>query len=167
MRRQVAAGSFDDFARANLRRLVALGFAVSANEHSAWDLAQEALIRLYTKWGKVDQPLAYARVTVVRLNIDGIRRRKREVIGKVPERTAETSPASSLDPRTRAALASLSPKERAALALHYLCDMSVDEVASAIGCSAGTVRSHMSRGRDKLRSDPDLAELRNDSHGNL
>lgn len=49
------------------------------------------------------------------------------------------------------ALLSLSPKHQAVLALHYLEGMRVDEVAAVIGCSAGTVKSRLSRARVTLR----------------
>lgn len=49
------------------------------------------------------------------------------------------------------ALLSLSPKHQAVLALHYLEGMSVGEVAAVIGCSAGTVKSRLSRARVTLR----------------
>ncbi|HUU82546.1 MAG TPA: RNA polymerase sigma factor [Phycisphaerae bacterium] len=53
--------------------------------------------------------------------------------------------------RARRALLSLSPKYQTVLALHYLERMTVDEVARALGCRAGTVKSRLSRGREALR----------------
>ena len=52
----------------------------------------------------------------------------------------------------RLAMLSLSPKFQSVLSLHYLEGMSVEEVASTIGCRVGTVKSRLSRGRDALRA---------------
>jgi RNA polymerase sigma factor (sigma-70 family) len=49
------------------------------------------------------------------------------------------------------ALASVPPKQRAVLVLRYWNDMSVDEVATAMGCSTGTVKSQAARGLATLR----------------
>ncbi|MCP4592443.1 MAG: sigma-70 family RNA polymerase sigma factor [bacterium] len=53
--------------------------------------------------------------------------------------------------RTRGALLLLSPKYQTVLALHYLEGLSVEEVATAVGCRPGTVKSRLSRGREALR----------------
>jgi len=51
----------------------------------------------------------------------------------------------------RAALALLAPGQRAAIVLRYYCDLSVDQTAAILGCSAGTVKSQTARGLDALR----------------
>ena len=51
----------------------------------------------------------------------------------------------------RRALLSVSPKYQTVLALHYLEGMSVEEVAQAVGCRVGTVKSRLWRGREALR----------------
>lgn len=53
--------------------------------------------------------------------------------------------------RARQAMLSLSPKHQSVLALHYLEDLSVEEVAVVLGCRAGTVKSRLSRAREALR----------------
>lgn len=52
----------------------------------------------------------------------------------------------------RRALLSLSPKYQTVLALHYLEGMGIEEVAQAVGCRVGTVKSRLSRGREALRA---------------
>ncbi len=50
-----------------------------------------------------------------------------------------------------AVIAELSPQQRAVVALHYLDDLPVAEVAQILGISEGTVKSHCSRGMEHLR----------------
>lgn len=54
--------------------------------------------------------------------------------------------------RARRAMWSLSPKHQAVLSLHYLEDLSVEDVAVALGLRIGTVKSRLSRGRTALRA---------------
>ncbi|MBV8291177.1 MAG: SigE family RNA polymerase sigma factor, partial [Mycobacterium sp.] len=49
------------------------------------------------------------------------------------------------------ALRSLAPKQRAAVVLHYYEALPIGEVASVMGTSVGTAKSHLSRGRARLR----------------
>lgn len=51
----------------------------------------------------------------------------------------------------RLALLAVKPKYQTVLSLHYLEGMSVEEIAAAVGCRIGTVKSRLSRGRDALR----------------
>lgn len=53
--------------------------------------------------------------------------------------------------RARQALLALPPKYQTVLTLHYLERMSVEEVAQALGCRVGTVKSRLWRGREALR----------------
>ena len=49
-----------------------------------------------------------------------------------------------------AALAELPPRRREAIVLRYWLDLSEREIATAMGVSAGTVKSHVSRGLAEL-----------------
>ena len=71
---------FREFAAAQTRPLLGLAHALTANPHDAWDLTQETLARLGERWGRTrfEEPAAYARTVMVRLNIDRIRRLRRE-----------------------------------------------------------------------------------------
>lgn len=50
------------------------------------------------------------------------------------------------------ALATLPPKERSTIAMFYLNDYSIKEIAEITGTTEGAVKMHLSRGRDKLKS---------------
>jgi DNA-directed RNA polymerase specialized sigma24 family protein len=53
-------------------------------------------------------------------------------------------------PDVRAALLALPRQQRAVIALFYLEDRPVAEIATLLGCSEGTVKTHLSRGRAAL-----------------
>ena len=49
------------------------------------------------------------------------------------------------------ALSTLAPRQRAVVVLRVVDDLSEQDVADALGCSVGTVKSSLSRGLDRLR----------------
>jgi RNA polymerase sigma factor (sigma-70 family) len=81
-----------------------------------------------------------------------LRSRRREVIlDELPEQVESPSPADDrLD--LMAALHTLSPRDRAVLALRFLDDLSVADVAEVLSLPAGTVKSQTSRALDRLQS---------------
>jgi RNA polymerase sigma-70 factor (sigma-E family) len=150
----VATDAFADFASAQAGPLLRLAHALTANPHDAWDLTQETLARIGERWGRTrfDEPAAYARTVMVRLNIDRIRRLKREL--PLPHRTEEAAPVQlvgELDGWLVEALRTLTPRQRTALALRYVEDLDVRTIAQRMGCSEGTVKSQLSRGTERLR----------------
>ena len=145
---------FAEFAAAQTRPLLGFAHALTANPHDAWDLTQETLARMGERWGRgrFDEPAAYARTVMVRLNIDRIRRLRRELPllgGPVEEAPVEV--VGELDGWLVEALATLSPRQRTALALRYVEDLDVRGIAARMGCSEGTVKSQLSRGTERLR----------------
>lgn len=145
---------FADFAAAQTRPLLGFAHALTANPHDAWDLTQETLARLGERWGRTrfEEPAAYARTVMVRLNIDRIRRLRRELPSlsshheQAPVQVVDETEAWLVD-----ALATLSPRQRTALALRYVEDLDVRGIAERMGCSEGTVKGQLSRGTERLR----------------
>ena len=62
--------------------------------------------------------------------------------------------AAFLDGELAVAVADLSPQQRAVVALHYLDDMSVIDVAAAMSLSDGAVKYHLHQARDSLAHHP-------------
>ena len=76
-----------------------------------------------------------------------------------PERSADQAQdLLQIDVGLRRALAELSERERIALALRYVGDLDDAQISRAMRCRTGTVRSLISRGREKLRGSPHLAK---------
>ena len=151
---RAAGDGFADFATAEVRPLLGLAHALTANPHDAWDLTQETLARIGERWGRMqlDEPAAYARTVMVRLNIDRIRRLRREL--PLLHRNDEPAPVQvvgELDGWLVEALRTLTPRQRTALALRHVEDLDVRTIAERMGCSEGTVKSQLSRGTERLR----------------
>lgn len=148
------AEAFAEFATAQSGALLGFAHALTANPHDAWDLTQETLARMGERWGRLrlDEPAAYARTVMTRLNIDRLRRLRRELLR--PDRTDAAVPVQvvgDLDGWLVEALSTLSPRQRTALALRYVEDLDVRTIADRMGCSEGTVKSQLSRGTERLR----------------
>jgi RNA polymerase sigma factor (sigma-70 family) len=80
--------------------------------------------------------------------------RRREVAAMLmvePEAHCSASDASIDSARLRSAIALLPPEQRSAIALFYLEEMSVAEVAVALDVPAGTVKTRLMHARHKLR----------------
>jgi len=81
------------------------------------------------------------------LAIDRVRKRGRTL-------AMETTDVPGLDAQRvdlQRALLALSPKQREVVVLRYLVDLPEAEVAKAMQCSVGTVKTHASRGLASLR----------------
>jgi RNA polymerase sigma factor (sigma-70 family) len=115
------------------------------------------LTRAYLSWRKLRDPAsaeAYVRRILVNAAINENRKRQRrpEVLhAEVPEASESLD-----DPATRLGiwqeLNMLSAQQRAVLVLRYYEGLSEAEIARALGCAPGTVKSHASRGLALLKS---------------
>lgn len=70
---------------------------------------------------------------------------------QVPETPVDTATAAENALDVKAALATLSEAERAVVSLFYLDDLPVKKIATITAMPAGTVKSHLHRGRTKLQ----------------
>lgn len=145
---------FADFAAAQTPTLLRLAHALTGNPHDAWDLVQETLARMGERWGRsrFDEPAAYARTVMTRLNIDRIRRLRRELpLLRHTESTPPVDVVGAVDAWLVEALATVTPRQRTALALRYVEDLDVRGISARMGCSEGTVKSLLSRGTSRLK----------------
>ena len=123
----------------------------------AHDLVQEAYARALARWDVVsgmDNPGAWVRHVAVNAAIDAGRRassRRRALDRMLAWGRAE--PVAAPDGDTVdviRALRTLKPDQRRVVVLHYLCDMSVQEIADQTGRPPATVKTHLARGRASL-----------------
>ncbi|MGB2569436.1 SigE family RNA polymerase sigma factor [Micromonospora citrea] len=148
--------AFAEYFAARSAAMRGTAYLLCGDWHRAEDLVQTAFTKLYLVWNRVARHEvldAYVRQILVRTFLDERRRgwwRRERVGGEDAERP---TPADSPENRLvmLRALAAVPPRQRAVLVLRYWEDLSVDEAAALLGCSAGTVKSQAARGLDTLR----------------
>jgi RNA polymerase sigma-70 factor (sigma-E family) len=150
---------FDRFVSDSTDTLLRTAYLIVWDLGEAEDLVQETLLDVARRWPRVrrmERPIAYARRILVNRALRAAPRRARrrqELIGAAPpERSADTSDPRAFDARDELmdALAMLPPRQRAVLVLRYFLDLPEAEVAAAMKCSLGTVKSTASRGLARL-----------------
>jgi RNA polymerase sigma-70 factor (sigma-E family) len=146
---------FEEFAAVETTRLFGLARVLCGNEHDAWDLTQETLTRVSARWDRLahhDNVAAYARTTLANLHRNSRRRRREVLVAEPPDPVAgDESGSLSLDAWLDVAMRSLPHRQRVAVALTYLEDRPISEVAQILGCGVATAKTHLARGRDSLR----------------
>lgn len=151
-----SAEEFIEFAAIASPRLRRTAFLLCGDWHTAEDLAQTTLAKLFVSWRRVSQldaVQAYATRTLVNSYLAGQRRKRAAelLLSRLPERATQPQ-----EPELKLvvldALATLPAKARAVVVLRYWEDLSVEQVADLLGCSAGNVKSQSARSLDKLRA---------------
>src|SRR4051794_956871 len=158
MRRELEE-SFRDFAVAQWPALTRLAYLLVGDPGHAEDVVQTALSKVWLVWGRVrdEAPDAYARRAVTNTATSWWRRRwhGERPTETLPDRSYDDELAPRLSDRAElsAALRALPPRQRAAVVLRFAEDFSEAQVAAALDCSTGTVKSLTSRGLARLRTD--------------
>jgi RNA polymerase sigma-70 factor (sigma-E family) len=146
---------FDEFVRSASTRLLRVAYLLTGDYGHAEDLLQTALLRTARRWHKARaQPEAYARRVLTNLAKDRWRDRSRRPVevGRLLEPGHDSSSGQVLLRHTLLpAVLQLPIRQRAVLVLRYFEDLSVDETAAALGCSAGTVKSQTHHALARLR----------------
>jgi RNA polymerase sigma-70 factor (ECF subfamily) len=154
-----------EFYTAHQPRLVGVIALLTGSRAEAEDIVQEAFVRLVPRWSKVsryDAPEAWVRLVAVRLaanrHRDGNRFTQlfhRLSAAPVPD------PADGYGGDLERALVALPMPARQVVVLHYVCDLSVAQVAEVLRIAEGTVKSRLSRARETLSAS---LLLRSDDH---
>lgn len=145
--------------------LVRSAYLLTGDRGHAEDLVQTSLLRTYRAWWRLADLAnaeAYTRKVMVRL---ATRWRSRRWQGERPAEQLPETPAadavaaSDLATAVRVALLALPMGQRAVLVLRFYEQRTEAEIAEALGCSVGTVKSRASRGLEALRTAGLLAEF--------
>jgi RNA polymerase sigma-70 factor (sigma-E family) len=147
---------------AHYRTLVRTASLLLADSGRAEEIVSDAYVALHAHWRRLrdtDKALAYLRAAVVNRSRSALRHRRvveRHLATTTLGPDAPSAEAGALD-RIRhvamiAALAELPARQREALVLRFYADLSEAEIAEAMGCSRGSVKSHTSRGVAALRA---------------
>lgn len=154
--------SWEEVARRYGRFLYNVAYRLAGNDDDAYDLVQEALLRVRKglqtyRPGSMEGWLSRI---VTNVFLDEVRRRKRrplEAVPDDPERLLPPSPPADtptdrLSDEVQAALRRLPEDFRAAVVLCDVVGLGYEEIADALEIPVGTVRSRIHRGRRLLRS---------------
>jgi RNA polymerase sigma-70 factor (ECF subfamily) len=131
------------------------------DREAAADAVQDAFTRAFTRWRRIsryDDPAGWVRHVALNRLRDHFRRaeRGRRAVEKLGARETATSATPPVEPREGAdvleRVGELPRQQRIAVALFYVEQLSVAEVADAMGLSEGAVKYHLHAGRAQLRA---------------
>jgi RNA polymerase sigma-70 factor (ECF subfamily) len=150
---ELAVAGFDAFFSRELPRLVTILTAVTGDRMVAEELAQESMLRAHQRWSRIsryDLPGAWVRRVALNLASQSRARRRSEhrAMARMVDQGQTTRP--EPDDDFWALVRQLPPRQAAAVALHYLEDRPVTEVAAILGCAEGTAKAHLHKGRAAL-----------------
>lgn len=147
---------FDAVFRAHYERLVRSLAVACGDREAAADAVQDAFARAFARWRRIsryDDPVGWIRHVALNRLRDHFRKveRGRQAVARVsaePETAvAEPEPPDDLLDQ----VATLPRQQRIAVALYYVDELSVREIADAMGLSEGAVKYHLHAGRAALR----------------
>lgn len=161
------AEAFEELMAAQESRMYAIALRMMGNREDAQDCAQEAMVRIYRAMGSFKGQSSLAtwiyRITM-NTCLDELRRRKvRKVTsldtlvesGWSPTDKGETPEEYGLRSEKQTvlndAIQSLPDDMRAAIVLRDIKGYTYDEIADILNANVGTIKSRISRGRERLR----------------
>ena len=159
--------AFSELMAAHEKRMYAVAFRLCGNHEDAQDCLQDAMLRIYRAISGFKGQSSFA-TWVYRITtntcLDELRRRKtRQSTSLDSLLDTGWSPTDDLDTPERHALmsekrreieqaiASLPDDMRTAIVLRDIQGFAYDEIARMLGANVGTVKSRISRGRERLR----------------
>jgi RNA polymerase sigma-70 factor (sigma-E family) len=146
---------FESFFAENYELVLRAMYLVTGDRHEAEDLAQDAFVKAYERWGRIsrmDNPSGY----LYRMALNAHRSRLRRLGLAARRAVAPTSSdaISESDDRDeiRRSLAKLPEGQRVVVVLVAWLGMTSEEAGEVLGISPGAVRVRLSRAKGALRS---------------
>lgn len=147
---------FDAFFRAHYRSVAGLAYVLCGDLGQAEDLAQDAFAQAHRSWTSVrgyDDPGAWVRRVVANRATSLLRRRSAEfrALARYGSRRALTAADSDVDgARLWRAVRALPRRQAQVVALTFLEDLDITEVARVLKCGEATVKTHLHRAKATL-----------------
>lgn len=147
--------AFEELYRRDFTAVVGLVYALSGNRHLAEEVAQEAFLAAHRSWDRIggyDDPGAWVRRVAANQAVSARRRRATEArtLLRLSGQRALPAPLPDDAEAFWRAVRRLPTRQAQAIALHYLEDRSVKDIAAVLECAEATVRVHLHRGRQAL-----------------
>ena len=157
--------SFDHFYRSNYPTVTRLAFSLCGSIAVAEELAQEAFVSAHARWRRIsrfDRPDLWVRRVVINRSISYRRKQasERTALERVPPTERADGEPNLADDEVWDALRGLSRRQAEVLALVYVEDRPIAEVALILRLGEETIRTHLKRGRAALHAK--LVETRED-----
>ncbi len=152
-----AEDEFERFFLENYSAVLRILTLTTGDADRATDATQEAFIKAYARWSKIrsyESPAAWVRRVAINASRDSFRkdrrrRRREESVSATHDGTHADDYAS--DGATLELLMLLPDRQREVATLFYVDDCSVVQIAMILGLTEGTVKSHLSSARERLR----------------
>jgi RNA polymerase sigma-70 factor (sigma-E family) len=152
-----AAPAYEEYVAARWNALYRTAYLLTGSHVDAEDLAQTTLVKAYQSWAKVTaaaSPDAYVRRILTNTFISTrrpLRVSRERLVDRVPD-VAMPDEVDHERMRLWPHIVALPPKQRAVVVLRYYEDQSEQQIADALGCSPGTVKSTASAALQSLRA---------------
>ncbi|HEY0795817.1 MAG TPA: RNA polymerase sigma factor [Acidisarcina sp.] len=155
---------FHELVKAHQGRIYSLALRIVADTGMAEEIAQDAFLQLHNNLDGLESEahvLAWLRRTTVHRATDALRRRTKRVEYAAEPFEDERNVSGSNHPRrsfhalanrVEQLVATLPETQRVVVVLRYQEDLSPEEIASALGMPLATVKSHLQRGLQLLRT---------------
>jgi RNA polymerase sigma-70 factor, ECF subfamily len=147
--------TFEGLYRQDFGRLVSLAHGLSGSRSAAEELVQEAFLAAHRRWDRVGRyadPSAWLRRVVVNRSVSAVRRRVAEGVAltRLGSRREIPDELPDQDEVVWRAVRKLPPRQAQVVALHYIDDRSVAEIAAILGLADGTVKATLHQARQSL-----------------
>jgi RNA polymerase sigma-70 factor (ECF subfamily) len=155
-----SAADFDAVFRQSYEPMVRSLAVATGDREAAADAVQDAFIRAFSRWRRIsryDNPAGWIRHVALNRLRDHFRRVERgrravDRLGRQEQTVIDAPELPTDDAALLDAVASLPQQQRVAVALFYVEQLSVQEVADAMRLSTGAVKYHLHAARGTLRS---------------
>jgi RNA polymerase sigma factor (sigma-70 family) len=165
-------GAYEELVRMHQDLAVRTAYVITGQSADAQDAVQEALVKAYRALGRFREEAPFRPWLLRIVANEAISRRRssrrqanlafRAAEGRPPDDAVPSPEGAALEQEQRrevvAAVGRLRPEERLVIAYRYWFDLSEAEMAEALGCPRGTVKSRLSRALVRLRQAMALAE---------
>src|ERR1700722_5696562 len=152
---QVDTDAAEELFKATYPKLAGWVRRLVGDEETAHEIAAEALVRLLSRWTRVESPQSYLYMIGTNLIRDHWRKaeRERRAIRSVTAAAALDDAAyPDQDVDVRNLLASLPPRLRDPFLLHYYAGFPIREVATLLHRPEGTIKADLFAARAKLKT---------------
>ena len=158
-------GAYEELVRMHQQLAARTAYVICGQAADAQDAVQEAFVKAYRALGRFREGAAFRPWLLRIVANEAINRRRvarrqanlavRAAEGRLPDDAVPSPEGAALEQERHrevvAAMSRLRPEDRLIIAYRYWFDLSEAEMAEALGCARGTVKSRLSRALARLR----------------